>query len=216
MHVTPSSTESVCPPSAPFDIVVMAASLGGIQAVSSVLSALPVEFPVPIILVQHLSPHSRSHLVEVLAHRSHLPVVWAESGICLQAGHVYVAPPDWHVLVTSAGTLMLTQTPRVQYTRPSANPLFESVAQHYRERAIAVVLTGLGSDGAGGVQAIKAAGGRVLAQSLRTAYAVGMPKAALLTGCVDFALSLHVLAPALVAFVMVQGAAQFFVGARVA
>lgn len=218
MHATPSSIESVCPTSAPFDIVVMTASLGGIHAVSSILSALPAEFPVPIILVQHLSPLFTSHLVEILARRSPLRVVWAESGTCLQAGHVYVAPPDWHVLVTSTGTLMLTQTPKVQFTRPSANPLFESVALWYQERAIAVVLSGLGSDGASGVQAIKAAGGKVLVQNPRTAYAAGMPRAALLTGCVDFALSLSALAPALVAFVMVKGAAQFFVGtnARVA
>ena len=212
MLTTPSSTESVGRTCAPFDIVVMTASLGGIQAVSTVLSALPAEFPIPIILVQHLSPHSRSHLVEVLARRSRLPVVWAESGACLQAGCVYVAPPDWHVLVTPAGTLKLTQTPKVQFTRPSANPLFEFVAKLYREQAIAVVLTGLGSDGAKGAQAIKAAGGRVLAQNPRTAYAVGMPTAALLTGCVDFALSLSALAAALVALVMVRGAAQFLAG----
>lgn len=218
MDTIPSSIEPICTSSAPFDIVVMTASLGGIQAVSSVLSALPAEFPVPIILVQHLSPHSRSHLVEVLSRRSNMPVVWAESGISLQAGYVYIAPPDWHVLVTPVGTLMLTQTPKVHYTRPAADPLFESVAKWYRERAIAVVLTGLGGDGAEGVRAIKAAGGKVLVQNPRTAYAVGMPGAAILTGCVDFALSLRALASALVAFVMVKGAIQFFVGthARVA
>lgn len=202
-----------CAPTA-FDIVVITASLGGIQALSQILSSLPAVFPIPIIIVQHLSPLYKSHLVEVLRHRTFLHVKWAESGESMQAGVVYVAPPDFHVLVRTPGILTLTQTPKVEFTRPSANPLFESVATCYRERAIAVVLTGAGKDGANGVQAIKATGGRVLVQNFRTSQAFSMPQAALKTGCVDFALSLRAIAPALVSLVMVSGAAQFFSVAR--
>lgn len=197
-----------------FDVVVITASLGGIQALSQVFSVLPASFPVPIIIVQHLSPHYKSYLVEVLRHHTRLHIKWAQSGEAMQAGIVYVAPPDFHVLVNTPGILTLTQTPKVQFTRPSANPLFESVATCYRERAIAVVLTGMGRDGANGVQAIKQAGGTVLVQNFRTSQAFSMPQAALKTGCVDFTLSLRAIAPALISLVMVRGAAQFFSVAR--
>jgi two-component system chemotaxis response regulator CheB len=196
----------------PFDVVVIAASLGGMQALSEVLSALPASFPAAIIIVQHLSPDYKSYLVEILQKRTPLFVEWADMGTSIRAGHVYVAPPNFHVLIKTLGILTLTQTPKVQFTRPSANPLFESVAACYRERAIAVVLTGAGDDGAGGIRAIKEAGGRTFVQNRHTARAFSMPQAALKTGCVDFALSLNAIAPALVAFTMVRGAAQLFTG----
>ena len=101
----------------------------------------------------------------------------------------------------------MVQTPPVQFVRPSANLLLESVAAHYGERAIGVILTGGGSDGARGVQAIKYHGGRVLAQDQTTSEKFDMPAAAILTGCVDFVLPLDTLAPALVSLVMVPGAA---------
>ncbi len=206
---TSSHQPGVCP-STSFDVVVIAASLGGIQALSTVLSALPADFPVPIIIVQHLSPHHESHLAEILQSRTPLAVKWAESRETLQAGTVYVAPPDTHVLVNKPGVLTLSKTARVQYARPSANLLFESVARCYQGRAIAVVLTGAGRDGADGVRAIKQFGGTVLVQNCRTSQAFSMPYAAMKTGCVDFVLSLRVIASALVSLVMVRGAAQFF------
>jgi two-component system chemotaxis response regulator CheB len=181
-----------------FDVVVMTASLGGIQATIQVLSNLPANFAVPIILVQHLLPTAESHLVELLEKPTPLSVKWAQSRECLRAGTVYVAPPDRHVLVSKLALLTLSRAPVEQFVRPSANVLFESAANCYRERALAVVLTGAGSDGARGVQAIKQQGGRVLVQNRKTCRAFSMPNAALKTGCVDFALSLHAIAPALV------------------
>jgi two-component system chemotaxis response regulator CheB len=213
LSFTSSHPRCACP-TTPFDVVVIAASLGGIQALGAVLSALPADFPAPIIVVQHLSPHFKSYLVEILRDRTALAVKWAESGESLQAGTVYFAPPDTHVLVNTPGNLTLAKTAKVQFTRPSANPLFESVARCYREHAIAVVLTGTGRDGANGVRAIKRSGGTVLVQNLRTSQAFSMPYAALKTGCVDFVLPLRVIASALVSLVMVRGAAQFFLATR--
>ncbi|HCI79863.1 MAG TPA: chemotaxis protein CheB, partial [Ktedonobacter sp.] len=185
-------------------------SLGGIAALSEVLSALPANFPAPIIIVQHLQPFYKSQLDEILNRRTALTVKWAEQGERLCAGNVYLAPPDYHVMILPPGIIALSHSEKVQFVRPSANTLFDSVAAYYGERAIAVVLTGAGSDGASGVQAIKHCGGKVLVQNMRTSQAFGMPGAALKTGCVDFTLSLRIIARALVSLVMVNGASQFF------
>lgn len=190
-----------------FDVVAIAASLGGFEALSGVLGALPIDFPVPVLVVQHLSARFPSHLAELLSMRCTLPVAWARSGQILRPGAVYIAPADHHLLAGIARTARLTRSPHVQFVRPSADVLFESVAAIYRERAIAVVLTGTRTDGARGARAIKRAGGRVLAQDESTSVAFGMPQAAIATGCVDFVLPLPTIAPALVALTMVPGAA---------
>lgn len=201
---------------AAFDVVVIAASLGGVAAIRTLLGNLPADFPIPIIIVQHMSARYKSHFVELLNHCSRLPVQWATAGERLAPGRVYVAPPNHHVVLSRKGVLALTQTAKVHFTRPAANPLFESVARWYGKCALCVILTGTGSDGTQGAQALKRAGGRVLVQDQETAVAWNMPSAALQAGCVDFVLSLHGLAAALVALVMVPGAAQFFAGANAA
>jgi two-component system chemotaxis response regulator CheB len=193
-----------------FDVVVMAASLGGFAALSQVLSALPADFPAFIMVVQHLSPTSSSPLVELLDRRTALSVHWAEHGDALCPGGVYLAPPNHHVLLSRSGLIALSQSAPVQFARPSANVLFESVARQYHERAIAVVLTGQGRDGAEGVQAIKEQGGRVLVQDPATSRAFSMPQAALSTESVDFILPLQVIAHALIALMMISGAATPF------
>ena len=195
-------------PARAFDIVAMTASLGGLDALSRVLGALPPDFPVPILIVQHMSARYPSHLAEILSKRCMLPVTWTFPGLRLRGGGVYVAPPDWHLLVGVGGAVQLSRQPRVQFVRPSADVLFESVAAVYRERAIGVVLTGLCNDGARGANAIKRAGGRVLTQDRATSAAFGMPQATITTGCVDFVLPLPTIAPALVTLTMVPGAAS--------
>lgn len=197
-------------PNTPFDVVVMAASLGGIEALISILSALPATFPVPILVVQHLSPRYPSELAALLNRRTALTVKWGEHREHIVPGTVYLAPPDHHMLVNRNGIISLSQSPQQQFVRPSANPLFESAAKSYGRRAIAVVLTGLGSDGAQGIQAIKEQGGTVFVQDYISSTAFNMPRAALRTGCVDFTLSLHAFSRALIAFVMVKGAATLF------
>jgi len=135
---------------------------------------------------------------QVVGRQSRLPVVHAEDGDRLQAGHAYMAPPDRHLLVRRNGEITLTDTELVNFVRPSADLLFESVAAAYGPRAIAVVLTGSGHDGALGVTAIKQRGGTVVAQDEATSEFFGMPSAAIKTGVVDFVLPLDEIAPKLV------------------
>ncbi len=184
-----------------FDVVAVAASAGGVTALMAVLSGLPAKFPAAIVVVQHLDPHHRSLLVEILSRRSSLHIKQAEEGDCLAPGTVYIAPPDRHVLINSDGTLSLTRTELVHFVRPSADLLFESTASSYKDRAIAVVLTGTGSDGAMGVTAIKQMGGTVLVQDAKTAEFNGMPKAAIQTASADLILPLEQIPAALIKLV---------------
>ena len=178
-----------------FELVTLAASAGGLKAITEVLAALPREFPAALAVVQHLDPRHRSLMAEILARRTALRVKEAAEGDRLAAGTAYIAPPDRHLLVNPDGTLSLSQTKLVHFVRPSADLLFESAAAAYGERVIAVVLSGTGSDGAMGVKAVKKMGGTVIAQE--PAEFPGMPAAALETGMVDFTLSLADIAPAL-------------------
>ncbi|PSB28627.1 chemotaxis protein CheB [Stenomitos frigidus] len=186
---------------AAFDLVAVAASAGGLRALSEVLSGLPIDFPAATMVVQHLDPNHRSLMVEILNRRTVLPVQQAHAGDRLRPGVIYIAPPNYHALVKLDGTLALTQSARTNFVRPSADRLFESVAASYGKRAIAVVLTGTGKDGAMGIQAIKQQGGLVIAQDKATAEYFGMPEAAIQTGMVDFVLLLTDIATKLIALV---------------
>jgi two-component system chemotaxis response regulator CheB len=192
-------------PDAAFDIVALAASAGGLTALSLVLSGLPAGFPATIVVVQHLDPRHRSLMADILSRRTSLRVKQAEEGDRLEPSTVYIAPPNRHLLVNPDGSLSLSQSELVHFVRPSADLLFESVAASYKDRAIAVVLTGTGSDGTMGVQAIKKMSGTVIAQDGKTAEFSGMPVAAIQTGTVDFILPLDDIAPALVSLVIKGG-----------
>lgn len=185
-------------PGAAYDVVAMAASAGGISALTQVLGAIPKDFPAAIVVVQHLDPRHRSLMAHILSRRTPLSVSEATEGDRLTPGHIHVAPPNRHLLVNPGGTLSLTSTELVHFVRPSADLLFDSLAGSFRDRAIAVVLTGSGSDGAMGVEAIKKMGGTVIAQDPATAEFAAMPEAALRTGCVDVVLPLDEVADALV------------------
>jgi len=180
-----------------FDIVALAASAGGLNALTQVLQALPADFAAGIVVVQHLDPRHRSLMAEILGRRIALKVKEAAQGDRVAAGTVMIAPPNNHLLVNQEGLLTLTQTELVHFLRPSADLLFESTAAAYRERAIAVVLSGSGHDGAMGVKAIKKMGGTVIAQDQESSEFGGMPAAAQQTGLVDFVLPLNEIARAL-------------------
>ena len=200
----PADRTNSCPKPAntAFDLVAIAASAGGLSALSEVLSGLPIEFPAATVVVQHLDPKHRSLLVDILSRRVVLPVQSAQAGDRLCPGIVYIAPPNYHTLVNPDGTFDLAQTARVNFVRPAADRLFESVATTYANRAIAVVLTGTGKDGALGIQAIKQQGGMVIVQDEATAEFFGMPSAAIQTGMVDVVLPLADIAGKLCALVM--------------
>lgn len=175
----------------------MAASAGGLGAITAVLSALPADFPLPILIVQHLDPRHRSLMAEILARRTPLTVRLATDGDVIKPGAVLFAPPDRHLLVNRDGTVTLSQAELVHFVRPSADLLFESAAGSYGRGVVAVVLTGTGSDGADGVRAVKDSGGTVIVQDEATAEFSGMPDAAVRTGRVDFVLPLDDIGPAL-------------------
>jgi len=171
-----------------FEIVALTVSADGLKALSKILSALPADFPASIVIVQHLSPKFPSLMAQILNRRTLLEVIQAQEGSLLSAGKVFIAPPDYHLLVNSDGSLSLSQTAKVHFVRPSADPLFVSVAESYKERAIAVVLTGGDGDGSMGVQAIKKMHGKVIAQDQATSTVWGMLASAIATGCVDWVL----------------------------
>jgi two-component system chemotaxis response regulator CheB len=189
-------------PNAAFDVVALAASAGGLAALNLVFAELPGDFPAALVVVQHLDPRHRSLMAEILGRRTRLRVKQAAEGDELRPGTVFIAPPDRHLLVNPDGTLSLARTQLVHCVRPSADLLFESVAASYRERAVAVVLTGTGIDGTMGVQAIKKMGGTVIAQDEPSSDFFGMPGAAIQTGSVDLILPLTGIAAALVGLVV--------------
>ena len=187
---------------AAFDVVAFGASAGGFNALRTVLSDVPPDFPAAMVVVQHLDPRHRSVMADLLGRKSAVDIKQAAVGDRVSPGHVLIAPPDHHLLVNAGGSISLTQTQLVHFVRPSADLLFESVAASYADRAVAVVLSGTGSDGAQGVEAIKKMGGTVIVEDEGSAEFAGMPAAAIRTGCVDFILPLEEIAPSLVKLVM--------------
>jgi two-component system chemotaxis response regulator CheB len=171
-------------------VIAIAASSGGLAALSEVLRTLPATLPAAILVLQHLSPDQRSHLTEILADRTPLAVRQAKNGMRLEHGVVYVAPPGAHLLVGAEGRLVLSHLPPLHWCRPSADRLFASVAAGYGPRAIAVVLTGHGIDGAEGAQVLRRLGGTVLVQDDATSTCPDMPRAARRAGPVDRVLPL--------------------------
>jgi two-component system chemotaxis response regulator CheB len=184
-----------------FDIVALAASAGGLRAISEILAVLPADFLAAIVVVQHLDPRHRSLMADILSRRTAMKVKEAQEGAQLNPGTAYIAPANRHLLVNPDGTLSLSQSELVHFVRPSADLLFESVAASYKERAIAVVLSGTGSDGSMGVKAIKKMGGTVIVQDEKSSEFFGMPGAALQTGSVDFILPLDEIPSALLTLV---------------
>jgi two-component system, chemotaxis family, protein-glutamate methylesterase/glutaminase len=170
-----------------YELAVIAASAGGLAALSTVLGSLPPDFPLPILVVQHLDPRRVSQMAAILGRRTHLPVKEAADHDVLAPGEVYIAPPGVHAELRH-GRIVLTHTAPVHFSRPSADRSFLSAAA--QGRVIGVVLTGAGMDGAAGVVAIKAAGGVVIAQDAATSAYFGMPRAAIDTGAVEYVLPL--------------------------
>lgn len=178
-------------------IVVIGASAGGIDALRRILADLPTDFPVPIGIVIHTSPQSPSVLDEIFDRAGALPVTHARNGEPLRGGHVYVAPPDYHLLV-EPGLLRVTRGPRENRFRPAVDPLFRSAAQVYGPGAIGVVLTGNLDDGTAGLAAVKQLGGTAIVQDPGDAAYPSMPRSALLHVKVDYSVPLADIAPLLV------------------
>lgn len=171
-------------------LIAVGASLGGLEALQSLLRALPSTFTCPIVIVQHRRPEVDGHLLELLNGRSSLPVVEPDDKERIEPRHVYLAPPNYHLIVEN-GFFSLSLDAPVLFARPSIDVLFESVADSYGASAVAVMLTSSNEDGAAGAQAVKAAGGRIVVQDPATAKAPEAPRAVLAAVAVDRVLPLE-------------------------
>lgn len=182
-------------------IIVIGTSLGGLNALTVLLRRLPPTMPVPIAVVQHRGTGDDGALVELLNQTSQLKVVDAEDKMAIAPGYVYLAPPDYHLLVEADGTLALSTDVHVRSARPSIDVLFESAAEAFGPRAIAVVLTGASADGADGLRCIKEKGGLAIVEDPSTAECAIMPAAALAAAPVASVLPLSRIADYLTALV---------------
>jgi two-component system chemotaxis response regulator CheB len=181
-----------------FQAVVIGVSAGGVEALKVILSALPPSFPFPIAIAQHRDESSDSFLVEYLDRMSKVTVSEAEDKESLCAGHAYIAPAGYHLLIESDHSFSLSVDPRVNHSCPSIDVLFESTADTFRESLIGIVLTGANADGARGLKAIKARGGLAIVQDPNTAQVSAMPRAALEATPVDYLVDLQQIAPMLI------------------
>jgi two-component system chemotaxis response regulator CheB len=182
-------------------LVVIGTSLGGLQAVLSVLKALPADLPVPVVIVQHRGAGSDGNLVDLLQQSTVLKVVEAEDKTALLPATVFIAPADYHMLVEEGGSLALSTEGPVRSARPSIDVLFETAADAYGPELIGVLLTGASADGALGLARVKARGGRAIVQDPATAECATMPAAGIAATAVDYILPLERIGDHLVSLV---------------
>jgi two-component system chemotaxis response regulator CheB len=183
------------------ELIVIGCSLGGMNALRVILTNLTRDFCVPIVVAQHRHRKSNEELPAYFRRQTDLNVVDAEDKQWIQPGHVYLAPADYHLFIERNGVrgeLSLSVDEAVRFSRPSIDVLFESAAEAYGDRLIAIVLTGANEDGARGAAKIKAFGGIVIAQDPSTAEAPAMPRSTIETVQVDRILRLEQITPFLI------------------
>ncbi len=173
-----------------YQLIAVGASWGGMHAISSLLEGIREHRELSVVIAQHRHPESGSELRRTFQLHSSLRVHDAEDKDVLEPGNVYLAPPDYHLLVEREGTLALSTDERVNYARPSIDVLFESAADAYGPRCIGIVLTGANEDGAAGLRRIKELGGVTIVQDPRDAERPEMPAAAIAAVDADVVLPL--------------------------
>jgi two-component system chemotaxis response regulator CheB len=184
------------------DVVAIGVSTGGPPVVQKILSSLPADFPASIVIAQHMPAAFTGPFAKRLDGVSKLSVKEAESGDVLKAGHVFIAPGGKHIILdqkVSRVDVIVTENPKEALYKPSANVLITSVAEAVGKRGLGVILTGMGNDGCEGVRALKATGGRALAQSDETCVVYGMPKAIVDDELADEIIDLDNLAESIIA-----------------
>lgn len=179
-------------------LVAIGASLGGLKALQTILAALPAGFPAAVAVVQHREKGADDTLAGLLQEASALPVGEVQDKDPIEAGRVYLAPPDYHLLVEGDHFALSTEAP-VAFARPSIDVLFESAADAWGSDVIGVLLTGANADGARGLKAIRGQGGLTAAQDPATAEAPAMPQAAIEAGAADRVLMLEEIGAFLIA-----------------
>ncbi len=206
---TPAPPPAVAPakprPSLVFDqskpapkVLAIGSSTGGPQALLQVFRNLGGALNCPVLITQHMPPHFTEILAKHIGDVSKMPCREAIDGEILEAGRVYVAPGDYHMIVETDGTqvkISLNQNPPENFCRPAVDPLFRSVAECFGKRALCIVLTGMGRDGAAGAKVVAEAGGSVVAQDEETSVVWGMPGATFATGVCSAVLPISDIAP---------------------
>ncbi len=182
-------------------LVTIGTSLGGLNALLTVVRQLPADLPVPLVVVQHRGTAADTGLIDLLQENTALRVVEADDKALLEPGTVYVAPPDYHLLVEDRESLALSTEGPVLCARPSIDVLFQSAADAYGEALVGVLLTGASADGAAGLARIKSRGGRVIVQDPATAECATMPSAGIAATAVDYVVPLERIGEHLVSLV---------------
>jgi two-component system chemotaxis response regulator CheB len=185
-------------PTAPPKLVAIGSSTGGPQALREIISALPRDIRVPIVIAQHMPKLFTAILAEHLT-KCGIPASEAQHGETIKAGHIYVAPGDYHMTLKRSGSDLvanLDQSPPVNFCRPAVDPLFDSCANVCGASVLAMILTGMGQDGRSGAQSIRNAGGQVLAQDQQSSVVWGMPGAVVEADLANEILSLQDIGPA--------------------
>lgn len=172
------------------EAVVIGTSAGGVDALTVVLPALPRTLRVPVFLVIHLPRDRPSLLTSIFEPKCKVPIREAEDKEPVAQGTIYVAPPDYHLMLDRGPQLVLSTDEPVNYSRPSIDVLFESAADLYGRSLLGVLLTGANEDGANGLQAVRAAGGMTVVQSPEEAFAPLMPATAIERGLADHVMPL--------------------------
>lgn len=176
-------------------MIVVGASQGGFDALQTILSPLPEDFAIPILVVRHQRPDSSNYIVRALNRNTQLKVSPALDGEYPVAGHVYLAPPDRHLMIGNSGRFVLSKDDPEHFSRPAIDPLFRTAADRFGSQLIAVVLTGANHDGAAGAKEVKAKGGIVIVQDPDSAEAREMPEAAMASVAVDHVIWLDQIGP---------------------
>lgn len=180
-----------------FDLVAIGASAGGVNALLSILQVLPARFAPAMLVVVHVAAERPSALAALLTGHCPLPVAEALDKQPIEAGTVTLAPPDYHMLVEPDRRISLSFDEPVMFSRPAIDPTFESAALAYRERLLAVLLTGASRDGSAGAAAVRVHGGTLWIEDPATAHAATMPASALRAAGADAVLPLARIGPML-------------------
>ncbi len=162
-----------------YEAIVIGVSSGGMNALKFISSALPADFSIPIIIVQHVSARSDNEWIKLLNKKSNLTIKEADEKEKIETGNVYIAPANYHLMIENDKTFSLTIDEYVNFARPSIDVLFESAAEAYKDKLIGVVLTGSNNDGSKGIKRIKELGGMAIIQDPETAESPIMPASAI-------------------------------------
>ena len=180
-----------------YKVIVIGVSTGGTQALKTILSVLPSQFALSVVVVMHRHKDADGYLEQLLNNECKIRVKQADEKEKIKAGVVYVAPPNYHLLIEDDGTFSMSIAGAVNYARPSVDVVFESAAEVYGKGLIGVILTGANKDGSQGLKKIKEAGGLAIVQTPETSEVSEMPGAAIAAVKPDYVLPLEKIGPLL-------------------